>query len=106
MSSGCLQGRRHMDLQLIKIVCKNCGMPFYVCRSCYHRQAYCCEQCRSIKQREKRRIARKKYRKSDKGKKVRREAENRRRKRLKEKKKKNVGHQSLTPELSKGDGKK
>ena len=79
MSSGCLQGRRHLFLFLVQICCRCCGMVFSVCRCCWRGQAYCCDKCRVAGKRQNHRKAQRRYRQTAKGKKAHREAENRRR---------------------------
>lgn len=84
-----MQGRSIDIVLLKKIECRWCKTIFYLCRSCWRGQAYCCDECRILGKFESCRRANKKYRKTSKGKKVRREAEKRRRKRLASKIKKN-----------------
>ncbi len=59
--------------------CSWCGTIFCVCQSCWRGQAYCCDECRRTAQRKAHREAQKRYRKTEKGKKAHREAENLRR---------------------------
>lgn len=70
---------------LIHIECRRCAQHFYVCRSCWRGQAYCCQQCRKAAQREARRKAQKKYRQTPKGKETHRLQERNRRLRQYEK---------------------
>ena len=64
---------------LIIIYCGWCEMFFFVCRSCWRGQAYCCSECRLLAKRMQRRRAQRKYRSTEKGRRTRREAERRRR---------------------------
>ncbi|QTA77847.1 Uncharacterized protein dnl_53440 [Desulfonema limicola] len=67
---------------LLKIFCKCCGILFYICRCCYRGHVYCGPECRKAGYRETRKAAQEKYRKTEKGKKQHRNAENRRRYRV------------------------
>ncbi len=64
---------------LIRIECKCCFIIFFLCRRCFRGHAYCSDQCRGISKRDAHRIAQSKYRTSEKGRKVNKEAERRRR---------------------------
>jgi len=83
-------------LYLIKIQCRWCELYFCICRSCWRGHAYCCDICRLAAKLKNHRKAQKKYRKTDKGKKAHREAENRRRYGLSKKNKKNMDDASTT----------
>lgn len=83
---------------LIKNSCRHCDQIFYVCQSCWRGQAYCCELCRSIAQKQQRKAARKRYRQTKKGKRNHQKTERKRRGREKnEKKTETVGDASPTP---------
>ena len=56
-----------------------------MCRSCWRGQVYCCDQCRLYAKRKKNSKAQRKYRRTKKGIRNHREAENRRRHRLSKK---------------------
>ncbi len=43
------------------LFCRQCGIAFFVCSSCFRRQIYCSSRCRQIGYEERRRVARKKY---------------------------------------------
>ena len=73
------------NLLLKKIRCRWCGHFFYVCQHCWRGQAYCSCSCRLFSQRQSRRLAQQKYRRTEKGKCRHREAEKRRRMRQNEK---------------------
>ena len=96
MSSGCLQGGRHVFLYLIQIRCRCCGIVFSVCRCCWRGQAYCCDECRVAGTQKNHREAQKRYRRTAEGKKAHREAENRRRYGLSKKNQKNMDDVSST----------
>ena len=81
---------------LLLIHCRWCGLTFYVCRSCWRGQAYCSDECRIAGYKKHHREAQRKYRQSQKGKKVHREAENRRRQGLSQKIQKNMDDGSST----------
>lgn len=69
-----------MDIVLlVRIECRRCAQIFFVCRSCWRGQAYCCEECRQAAQREARRKAQRKYRQTPKGKETHRLQERNRR---------------------------
>ena len=69
-----------MDFILLKVIsCRRCGRIFYICRSCWRGQAYCCDACRRNSQREAHRLAQQRYRQTAKGREVHRQAERRRR---------------------------
>jgi hypothetical protein len=69
-----------MEITLLKAVaCRRCARIFYICRSCWRGQAYCCDACRQTSQREAHRRAQKKYRQTLKGREAHRQAERRRR---------------------------
>lgn len=44
-----------------------CGVPFFVCRSCYRGQRYCSDGCRQAARREQRRAANRRHQQSDDG---------------------------------------
>lgn len=96
MSSGCLQGGRHVFLYLIQIRCRCCGIVFSVCQCCWRGQAYCCDECRVAGTQKNHREAQKRYRQTAEGKKAHREAENRRRHGLSKKNQKNMDDASST----------
>jgi hypothetical protein len=52
---------------LIKIVCKHCQTPFYMCRSCFRGHIYCSYKCRYESFIKARRVSQSKYRTSKKG---------------------------------------
>lgn len=64
---------------LRQIECRWCGTVFCICRCCWRGQRYCSAECRSAAKRKAHRGAQKRYRRTEKGKKAHREAENRRR---------------------------
>ena len=86
-------------LLLRQIHCGWCHLIFYVCRSCWRGQRYCCGVCRLAAKRKSHREAQRRYRQSAKGKKAHREAENRRRHGLSQKNQKNMDDASSTPPL-------
>ncbi len=58
-----------MNIVLLKCIeCRRCAQTFYVCRSCWRGQAYCCQGCRRAAQKEARCKAQRKYRQTVKGK--------------------------------------
>lgn len=79
----CKAGGKHIEhnaiVPLQEIECRWCGKVFCICQSCWRGQAYCCEECRSASKRKAHQEAQRRYRKTEKGKKAHREAENRRR---------------------------
>ena len=75
---------------LISTTCRWCCFAFYICRSCWRGQAYCCGDCRRAGTLRNKKKAQQKYRKTEKGKKQHREAENRRRYRKNRQKTKNM----------------
>lgn len=77
-------------IELIKIICNCCGKIFSMCRSCYRNNCYCSVECRKSGLRESRKMAQKKYRKTEKGKKQHAAGEKRRRSRKKTGQKKTV----------------
>lgn len=83
------------NLLLKEIRCKWCGQIFYVCQHCWRGQAYCRDLCRQASQRQSRRLAQQKYRRTKKGKRRHREAEKRRRMRQN---KKTMDDASSTPD--------
>ena len=85
-----------MSHPLLRICCRWCDFIFFVCRSCWRGQAYCCDQCRLAGKRHSHRKAQRRYRQSPKGKKAHRQAENRRRHRLSQKIEKNMDDASST----------
>jgi hypothetical protein len=86
-----------MEITLLKTVsCRRCARIFYICRSCWRGQAYCCEACRQACRREAHRQAQKKYRQTLKGREAHRQAERRRRMQDKQK---SVADASSTPAL-------
>ncbi len=91
MSSGSLQGRRPLFLYLVQIRCRCCSIVFSVCRCCRRGQAYCCDECRVAGTQKNHREAQGRYRRTAKGKKAHREAENRRWHGLSKKDQKNHG---------------
>ncbi len=82
-----------------RIRCGFCQIFFRICRRCYRGQIYCCAECRVLGKREKRREAQRRYRKTEKGKKAHREAENRRRQRAKRASAKKMDDASSIPPL-------
>ena len=83
-------------LLLRQIHCAWCHFVFYVCRSCWRGQCYCCDLCRLAAKRKSHREAQQRYRQTLKGKKAHREAENRRRHALSQKNQKNMDDASST----------
>lgn len=84
-----------MCLHLLKTLsCRYCGFTFYLCRSCWRGQAYCCEICRITARKLARRKSQRRYRQTQKGKKRHCEGERRRRIR---RTLKSVDDQSSTP---------
>ena len=81
---------------LLLVHCRWCGLPFYICRCCWRGQAYCSDECRIAGYKKRHREAQRKYRQTQKGKKVHREAENRRRHGLSQKNPKNMDDGSST----------
>ena len=71
---------------LVIICCRWCHFSFSICRSCYRGHAYCCDRCRIAGKQKSHCKAQRRYRKTDKGRKSHRLAENRRRIRQKSKK--------------------
>ncbi len=69
----------HNDVLLLQIECKWCLVKFFLCRSCYSGQCYCCERCRTLAQKTAHRKSQSKYRKSEKGRQANKTAEKRRR---------------------------
>jgi len=69
---------------LLKIFCKCCGILFHICRCCYRGHVYCGLECREAGYRQTRKAAQANYRKTEKGKKQHRNAENKRRHREKD----------------------
>lgn len=49
------------DVELVGLHCRWCGASFAICRSCYHGQAYCKDECRSQARREQCVRAQRKY---------------------------------------------
>ncbi len=92
---------------LIKISCRWCTLKFSICRSCWRGQAYCPGNCRIAGKRKAHRKAQRRYRKTLKGIKTHRQAENRRRIRLKnknyERDEKKLGDATSTPIFKKGN---
>jgi len=80
--------------QVRQVRCRWCGKIFYICRSCFRGQAYCTDECREARNRIAHRKAQKEYRKTAKGKKAHREAENRRRMGLSKKNRKTMDDRS------------
>lgn len=75
-----------MEIILLKAVsCRRCGRIFYICRSCWRGQAYCCDSCRHHSRREAHRLAQQRYRQTAKGREAHRQAERRRRRQNPEK---------------------
>ena len=75
-----------MEIVLLKrIECKRCFQIFYVCRSCWRGQAYCCQECRQEARKEAHCKAQKKYRQTPKGKEAHRRQEKNKRLRQAEK---------------------
>jgi len=62
--------------------CPRCKRMFAICRSCDHGRVYCCHECSSWCRNASCRRARKRYRKSERGRMNHRQCERRRRKRL------------------------
>ena len=58
-----------LTVLLIRITCKTCHLPFYLCRSCFRGHAYCCDRCRSIALKKAHRKDQSRYRTSEKGRK-------------------------------------
>jgi hypothetical protein len=83
-------------LLLRQIHCGWCHLIFYVCRSCWRGQRYCCDGCRLAAKRKQRCEAQRRYRQTPKGKKAHCQAENRRRHRLGKKNQKNMDDASST----------
>jgi hypothetical protein len=75
-ASGGLQGRM---LFLVCVTCRFCQAAFCVCRSCYRRQAYCGAGCRRAARLCSHREAQRRYRQTEKGRRLHCLAENRRR---------------------------
>ena len=55
------------EVVLRQLSCRwpDCGLVFYICNSCYRRQAYCGKTCRKKARREQRRLADQRYRGSE-----------------------------------------
>ena len=64
---------------LLEIECRWCGAVFCVCRGCWRGHSYCSNECRGAAKRKAHQEAQRKYRRTEKGKRAHREAENRRR---------------------------
>ena len=64
---------------LLQIKCRWCGTVFCICRCCWRGQRYCSAECRIAAKRKAHRKDQRRYRRTEKGKKAHREAENRRR---------------------------
>lgn len=80
---------------LIQIHCRRCGLIFCICRRCWRGQAYCSDECRITSRRQAHREAQRRYRQTERGRHIRRKAEQRRRKRIC---KKNVDDRGSTPQ--------
>lgn len=74
-----------MDSVGLEISCKDCGICFLICRSCFRGQKYCSIQCRKNGYEKRRRIARDKYRNSPEAKEDHRDCQKRYRERLRQK---------------------
>jgi hypothetical protein len=83
-------------LLLIQIRCRWCGLVFCICRVCFRGHAYCSDPCRIAGKRKKHCEAQRRYRRTAKGKKAHREAENRRRHGLSKNNRKNMDDASST----------
>ncbi len=66
-----------MDSVGFEISCKDCGISFYICKSCYRGQVYCSEECRKKGYQKTRRTAQKKYLRSPEAREDHREAQQR-----------------------------
>lgn len=71
---------------LLQIECRWCGTVFCICRCCWRGQRYCSAECRIAAKGKAHRKDQRRYRRTEKGKKAHREAENRRRMGLTKKK--------------------
>ena len=49
------------------LVCRRCGTSFFICRSCWHGQAYCSESCRVVELTTSTREAGRRYQSGDEG---------------------------------------
>ena len=85
-------------VRLRRILCARCGRGFYVCQSCWRGQQYCCRECRAAARRDARQATQRRYRGTEKGKKVHREAEKRRRVGLTKKIERIVDYTGSTPQ--------
>lgn len=83
-----------------RILCARCGRDFYVCQSCWRGQHYCSKECRGAARREARHATQRRYRRTENGKMVHREAEKRRRVGLTKQKKRIVDYTGSTPQCS------
>jgi hypothetical protein len=70
-----------MARKLRPVRCKRCDRLFYLCRSCDRGQSYCSDACRKASRQRTVRRARRKYARSEKGKRNNRERQRRFRKR-------------------------
>lgn len=84
------------EILLLEIECSHCHRPFYVCRSCYQGQSYCCDPCRTAAQKNGHREAQRKYRRTANGREAHRNAEIRRRMRRNNKKCKKAQEKAKT----------
>ena len=64
---------------LKEIVCRWCGIHFYVCRSCWRGRRYCSDRCREKAAQESHRESQRRYRRTAKGRENHREREKLRR---------------------------
>lgn len=64
---------------LKEIVCRWCGIHFYLCRSCWRGRRYCSDECREAAKHKSHEESQRKYRQTEKGRKNHREREKLRR---------------------------
>ena len=69
--------------QVLEIPCKWCDTNFYACRSCYHGQVYCSEECRKEARLKQGREAQARFRKTADGREYHAELEKERRRQRK-----------------------
>ena len=63
-------------------ICPRCQKTFFICRHCDRGHVYCCKECSLLSRCEKCRVYRRRYRRSDAGRKDHRDGERARRRRL------------------------
>lgn len=69
----------HVLVPLKEIVCRRCGVHFWICRRCWRGRRYCSDGCREAAKQESRRESQRRYRQTEKGRENHREREKLRR---------------------------